>query len=218
MTSREHPTAPTITTPNSTPGQSGRFGSESVAAFVGMRASFHGPPDRTRSTHERNLLARENHGRRPAGHRAIPARLPGRRHQFAASMGGTPRLVGWLLPKRKTPESARPRWTEEGFVTTALFMMLELPHRTVELRAGGDKKRLSYRICSAISRRLRWRAMSALSSGRCIATGRQADSRERHAETPGSGYHQTPVAPLSVEHRACSRPGSPASASGHPSA
>ena len=36
MTSREHPTA-TITTPNSTPGQSGRFGSESVAAFVGMR-------------------------------------------------------------------------------------------------------------------------------------------------------------------------------------
>ena len=32
MTSREHPTA-TITTPNSTPGQSGRFGSESVAAF-----------------------------------------------------------------------------------------------------------------------------------------------------------------------------------------
>ena len=37
MTSREHPTA-TITTPNSTPGQSGRFGSESVAAFVGMRS------------------------------------------------------------------------------------------------------------------------------------------------------------------------------------
>ena len=35
MTSRDHPTA-TITTPNSTPGQSGRFGSESVAAFVGM--------------------------------------------------------------------------------------------------------------------------------------------------------------------------------------
>ena len=39
MTSREHPTA-TITTPNSTPGQSGRFGSESVAAFVGMRRSL----------------------------------------------------------------------------------------------------------------------------------------------------------------------------------
>ena len=36
MTSREHPTA-TITTPNSTPGQTGRFGLESVAAFVGMR-------------------------------------------------------------------------------------------------------------------------------------------------------------------------------------
>ena len=36
MTSREHPTA-TITTPNSTPSQSGRFGSESVAVFVGMR-------------------------------------------------------------------------------------------------------------------------------------------------------------------------------------
>ena len=36
MTSREHPTA-TITTPNSTPGQSGRIKSESVAAFVGMR-------------------------------------------------------------------------------------------------------------------------------------------------------------------------------------
>ena len=44
MTSKEHPTA-TITTPNSTPGQSGRFGSERVAAFrrnqwplcVGMR-------------------------------------------------------------------------------------------------------------------------------------------------------------------------------------
>ena len=32
MTSKEHPTA-TITTPNSTPGQSGRFGSERVAAF-----------------------------------------------------------------------------------------------------------------------------------------------------------------------------------------
>ena len=32
MTSKEHPTA-TITTPNSTPGQSGRFGSEWVAAF-----------------------------------------------------------------------------------------------------------------------------------------------------------------------------------------
>ena len=32
MTSKEHPAA-TITTPNSTPGQSGRFGSERVAAF-----------------------------------------------------------------------------------------------------------------------------------------------------------------------------------------
>ena len=32
MTSKKHPTA-TITTPNSTPGQSGRFGSERVAAF-----------------------------------------------------------------------------------------------------------------------------------------------------------------------------------------
>ena len=32
MTSKEHPTA-TITTPNSTPGQSGRFGSERVADF-----------------------------------------------------------------------------------------------------------------------------------------------------------------------------------------
>ena len=32
MTAKEHPTA-TITTPNSTPGQSGRFGSERVAAF-----------------------------------------------------------------------------------------------------------------------------------------------------------------------------------------
>ena len=39
MTSREHPTA-TITTPNSTPGQSGRFGSERVAAFVGMRSEW----------------------------------------------------------------------------------------------------------------------------------------------------------------------------------
>ena len=39
MTSKEHPTA-TITTPNSTPGQSGRFGSERVAAFIGMRSPY----------------------------------------------------------------------------------------------------------------------------------------------------------------------------------
>ena len=37
MTSREHPAA-TITTPVSTPGQSGCFESESVAAFVRIRS------------------------------------------------------------------------------------------------------------------------------------------------------------------------------------
>ena len=50
MTSREHPTA-TITTPNSTPGQSGRFGSESVAAFVGMRTLNAPTPETATTTH-----------------------------------------------------------------------------------------------------------------------------------------------------------------------
>ena len=49
MTSKEHPTA-TITTPNSTPGQSGRFPSESVAAFIGMRNLFLNARGRAMST------------------------------------------------------------------------------------------------------------------------------------------------------------------------